>query len=62
MKNMSFVHKTSKFDILYNITSFWGDIMEKIKKGDKVERISHGKDIIFEVIKITKEKNVFQIN
>ena len=22
--------------------------MEKIKKGDKVERISHGKDIIFE--------------
>ena len=31
--------------------------MKKIKKGDKVERISHGKDIIFEVIKITKEKS-----
>ena len=31
--------------------------MEKIRKGDRVERISHGKDIIFEVKKITKEKN-----
>ena len=31
--------------------------MEKIKKGDKVERISHGKDIIFEVKKIIKLSN-----
>lgn len=31
--------------------------MEKIKKGDKVGRISHGKDIIFEVRKIIKLKS-----
>ena len=31
--------------------------MEKIRKGDKVERISHGKDIIFEVKKIIKLNN-----
>ena len=31
--------------------------MEKIKKGDKVGRISHGKDIIFEVKKIIRLKN-----
>lgn len=30
--------------------------MNKIKKGDKVGRISHGKDIIFEVKKIVKQK------
>ena len=30
--------------------------MAKIKKGDKVGRISHGEDIIFEVKKITKQK------
>lgn len=31
--------------------------MEKIKNGDKVEKISHGKDIIFEVKKIVKLNN-----
>ena len=31
--------------------------MNRIKKGDKVSRISHGEDIIFEVIKITKNNN-----
>lgn len=28
--------------------------MKRIKKGDKVVRISHGEDIVFEVIKIIK--------
>ena len=31
--------------------------MERIKKGDKVESLFHGKDIIFEVKKIIKGKN-----
>lgn len=31
--------------------------MKRIKKGDKVVRISHGEDIIFEVIKIIKNRS-----
>lgn len=45
------------FDILYSILSFWGDIMNKIKKGDIVARISYGKDILFRVKRIIRLTN-----
>ncbi len=50
-------HVITKYDILYNILLLWGDIMERIKKGDIVARKSYNNDIIFEIKKIIRLSN-----
>ena len=54
-----FVHKIPKYDISYSIT--WGGIVERLKKGDIVVRISYNKDILFEIEQILLNKNNTEI-
>lgn len=62
MEHKSNIHKTTFFNIKYtNLHKMEGSILNKIKKGDIVGRISYGKDIFFivdRVIKIGKDTQI----
>ena len=53
-RQVGLIHNITKIDISYSI--IWGDIVEILKKGDIVARLSYNKDILFEITGIIKTK------